>query len=258
MARSADLAMNGKLDAGANNRPTLPMPGKRSGAGMPQPRPAEQVQLPFVMEMARPRKSRVEIVFKGQTAIQVFDGSNGWKLRPFLNRMEVEPYTAEEMKSVAMQSELDGPIVDYAVKGTTLELVGMEKVEGRDTYNLKLTLKSGRVTHVWIDATTFLEAKMEGTPRRLDGKDRPVEIYLRDYRSVDGLKIPFTLETRVHDAGIPGAIAPSSMAEKIILDKVEINPPFTDSLFTKAQLVDIANAKAASAQLPKPATFTTR
>jgi len=36
-----------------------------------------------------------------------------------------------------------GFLVDYAAKGTQIELAGMEKVENRDTYKLKLTMKSG-------------------------------------------------------------------------------------------------------------------
>jgi hypothetical protein len=57
--------------------------------------------------------------------------------------------------------------------------------------------KNGDSAYLWIDAETFLETKIEGQPRRLDGTDHPVEIYLRDYRSVDGLQVPFLLETRV-------------------------------------------------------------
>jgi len=50
------MAMSGKLDAG----------GKRN------------VQLPFVLEMERTRKTRLELQFNGQTAVQVYDGTNGW------------------------------------------------------------------------------------------------------------------------------------------------------------------------------------
>src|SRR5450631_1933002 len=58
----------------------------------------KQAQLPFVLEMKRPSKSRVEIQFAGKTAVQVYDGTNGWKVRPYLNRNDVEPFTAEELK----------------------------------------------------------------------------------------------------------------------------------------------------------------
>ncbi len=119
------MSMEGKLGAGGNQRATLPAPPQQgpmpSLKSIPQ-RPVSETQLPFVMELKRPRKQRIELVFKGQTAIQVFDGANGWKLRPFLNRRVVEPYTDEEMKSAAMQADLDGPLVDYAAKGTKIEL----------------------------------------------------------------------------------------------------------------------------------------
>ena len=234
------LSVQGKMGVGGNQRANLsvPIPGaekaKRNLQGV-RPRPVEEVQLPFVMDLARPRKSRVELQFKGQTAIQVYDGANGWKLRPFLNRLTVEPFSAEELKIAAMQSELDGPIVDYAAKGTRIEMDGIEKVEDRDTYKLKLTLKNGEVTHVWVDAKTFLEAKLEGQPRRLDGTDHPVEVYYRDYRNVNGLEIPFLLETRVLPVGknALGMRDTPVPPEKALIEKVEVNPKFDAALFAK-------------------------
>ena len=219
------MSMTGKMDAGGNNRPTLPAPNvRKTRAQMPAPRPAEQAQLPFVMELDRPRKVRLEVQFNGQTAIQVYDGANGWKLRPFLNRHEVEPYTAEELKLASLQADLDGPLVDYAAKGSKVEVVGMEPVEGHDTYKLKVTAKDGRAQHIWVDTKTFLEAKMEGNPRSLDGKLHSVDVYFRDYRPVQGLMIPHLLET---------AVSGVSSTEKIQIEKAEINPKLDDSLFTK-------------------------
>src|SRR6266446_2034045 len=140
------MSLEGKLGAGGNQRATLPVPvpGKRGNQSILPQRPPQEAQLPFMMELKRPRKMRFELQFNGQKAIQVFDGANGWKLRPFLNRRVVEPYTTDEMKSESMQSDLDGFLVDYAAKGTKIELAGMEKVEDRDTYKLKLTMKSGQ------------------------------------------------------------------------------------------------------------------
>ena len=243
------MSLAGKLGAGGNQRATLPVPApgrkRASQMAIASTRPAEEVQLPFVMELKRPRKMRFELQFNGQTAIQVYDGANGWKLRPFLNRHVVEPYTADEMKMSSMQADLDGPLVDYAAKGTRVELVGMEKVEDRDTYKLKLTMKNGSAIHVWIDAQTFLEAKIEGQPRRLDGTDHPVEVYFRDYRPVNGLQIPYVLETRVlpvaqtalgfRDTPVP--------AEKTIIEKVVVNPKLDESLFSKPEIGIASNAR---------------
>jgi hypothetical protein len=238
------MSLSGKTGAGGNQRATLQVPTqtqptvvtRKTGEQAQLPsRRIEEVNLPFLMELARPHKMRFELQVAGQTALQVYDGVNGWKLRPYLNRLAVEPYTAEEVKAAAMQSELDGPLVDYAAKGTRIESDGTEKVEDRDTYKLKLTLKSGEVTHVWVDAQTFLETKIQGQPRRLDGTYHPVEVYYRDYRNVNGLEIPFVLETRVlpvtktatgfRDTPVP--------PEKVLIEKVVINPGFDAGLFSK-------------------------
>ena len=183
-----------------------------------------KVQLPFVLEKKRPGKMRVELVFANDTSVQVYDGVNGWKLRPYLGRRDVEPYSPEELKSAAFESELDGPLVDYAAKGNKVELEGVEKVEGNNAYKLKLTMKGGQVQHIWVDAVSFLDVKVEGTPRRMDGRMRPVWVYLRDYKDVNGLMIPYVMETEVQG---------NRETHKMIIESVVVNPKLEDSLFTK-------------------------
>jgi hypothetical protein len=242
------MSLIGKLGAGGNQRATLPTPNPApAGKAIDKKtvaRPVEEVQLPFVMELARPRKMRFELQFNGQTAVQVFDGANGWKLRPFLNRRIVEPYTPDEMKTASMQADLDGPLVDYAAKGTRVELAGSEKVEDRNAYKLKLTMKDGRVVHLWVDAETFLEAKIEGQPRRLDGTDHSVEVYFRDYRTVGGLQIPFMLETKVLPVAKTalGLKDPPVPAERTIVEKVVVNPKLDATLFAKPVVGVASNA----------------
>jgi hypothetical protein len=245
--RVQTLSLQGKMGAGGNQRATLPVPmanPKEVVNTLPR-RQAEEAQLPFLMEMKRPRKVRIELQFKGQTAVQVYDGSNGWKLRPYLNRREVEAYSAEELKIASRQEDLDGPLVDYAAKGSHVALEGSEKVEGRDTYKLKVTEKTGHTFQVWVDAETFLEAKIEGQPRRLDGVEHPVEVYYRDYRGVDGLQIPFVLETRVlpvsqNALGLRDTPVPP---EKIAIDKVVVNPKLDEGQFSKPAIQIAAKGK---------------
>ena len=121
------------------------------------------------------------------------------------------------------QTDLDGPLIDYAAKGNKVELEGTEPVEGRDAFKLKVTSAEGQVRHVWVDKQTYLDVKVDGT-RRLDGKPRPVWTYLRDYRPVNGLMIPHVLETTVE--GVPGS-------EKILVERVALNPRLDDARFAK-------------------------
>jgi len=239
ISESGNLGAGGDQRGAATPQPTVPAGTHSKAMPIPtSPRLAKEAQLPFVMEMERPRKVRFELQFAGKTAIQVYDGMNGWKVRPYLNRLEVEPFTDEEAQLASMQPDLDGPLVDYAAKGSRVELDGVEKVNDRDTYKLKVTTKSGQVQHVWVDAETFLETKVEGQPRRLDGKMHPVEIYYRDYRQVSGLEIPFVLETHVlptQEAG-NGFKSVAYPAEKIVIDKVTVNPKLEAADFAKPQI----------------------
>ena len=196
------LQMSGEMDAGGKS----------------------DAKLPFALFLKRPHKSRLELTFAGKNAVQVYDGTQGWKLRPFLNRDDVEPFNPNELQAAASTAELDGPLVDYAAKGTRIELAGTEKVEGKKAYKLKLTLKNGEQRFLWVDAGTFLDTKISGDPRKLDGRPHQVAIYSRDYRTVDGLKIPF-----VQEAVVDGV----KQSHKIVIKAVVVNPPLRDALFAK-------------------------
>lgn len=200
---------------------TLTLSGRMQAGGK------QNTELPFVMEMKRPHKSRLQIRFQDQDAIQVYDGTEGWKIRPFLGRDDVEPFTADETKQAANWAELDGPLIDYAAKGTRVALDGTEAVEDHPTYKLKLTFKNGTVRHVWIDAATFLERKVDGEPHRLDGKMRNVAIFYRDYHTDSGLKIPHTLETVIDGGKLPHTMT---------IDQVAVNKPLADTEFGKTGL----------------------
>ncbi len=255
------MTLSGLLGAGGNQRATLNLPSSQSGtsaaarkgetAVLPA-RPKDEAQLPITIYMARGRKMRIELQFRGDTALQVFDGTNGWKLRPYLNRRVVEPFSEEERKVSADEQELDGPLVDYAAKGSKVELAGMEKVEGRDNYKIKITFKNGDSKNVWIDAETFLESKIEGTPRRMDGTYHPVEVYYRDYRNVSGLQVPFVIETHVLPVtktatGLRDTPVPP---EKMVFDKIVVNPKLEASLFSKPEVMQ------PSARKPAPVAMT--
>jgi len=187
--------------------------------------PAEkQIQVPSVLELKRPDKSRIEIEFAGKTSVQVFDGKNGWMKRPYLNRDTWEPFSTEQTQSQVGKWDLEGPLVDYVAKGTKVDLEGIEPVEGKDAYRLQLTMKSGEVQHIWIDTKSFLDVKVEGTPRRMDSKMRTVWVYQRDFRPVQGVMVPFVLET---------AVDGYKDTHKMVIDKVTLNPVLDDSMFAR-------------------------
>jgi hypothetical protein len=219
------LEMKGEMEAGGNQRSTLPARDEGKVEKIVPSRPKNQALLPFVMDLERGRKVRIELQFKGQTAVQVYNGAIGWKLRPFLNRHDVEEFTPDELKTASSQPDLDGFLVDYAAKGLSVDLEGTDEVDGNSAYKLKVTDKAGNVRHVWVDSKTFLESKIEGVPRRLDGKNHPVAVYLSDYKSVNGLMMPYSLETRVDGVRDTEKVKIDSIVSNLKLDESRFGKP---------------------------------
>jgi len=212
------LTWKGKMGAGATHYEVVTK-------GKLETRQRDESMLPFTFDYQRPLKTRLEIQFSGQTAVQVYDGASGWKLRPYLGRAGWDAYSADELRQAQVQPGIDGYLIDYAAKGARVELAGTERVEDQLTYKLKVTQKGGQVRHVWVNSSTFLETKVEGEPRRLDGKPHNVEIFLREYRSEGRLVMPHLIETRVNGV---------AQAEKIVIDSVTVNPKLDDARFTKS------------------------
>jgi hypothetical protein len=95
------------------------------------------------------------------------------------------------------------------------------------TYKLKLTSKTGTQRTVWIDGKTFLEVRLEGEPKKIDGKMRSTSVYFRDFKTENGLTTPRVLETMYEG---------TKVSRKMTVTKVVVNEPMQDALFQKPQL----------------------
>jgi outer membrane lipoprotein-sorting protein len=179
------------------------------------------MEAPIVIEMKRPKLMRAEISVQGTTIVQVFDGTKGWMLNPMSGRNTPEAMPADMAKVMDEQADMDGPLMDYAAKGHSVELLGREGVNGADCFKLKLTQKDGTVTTFYIDATTFLTVKQESR-RSIGGNEIDAETIVGDWRQVDGVMFPFSI-----DAGQKGG----GMRQKMTIDKIDVNPALDDARF---------------------------
>lgn len=211
-----NIAARGGLDAWRKVQ-TVVYFGHIESANAPEP------SLPFALDQKRPNKTRFEIRAQNQTFLRMYDGSRGWKLRPGRSgKPELQPYTNEDLNFARDGQGFDGPLMDYAAKGISVALDGVDKVEGHKAYRLSVRLPSGSSHHVWIDAQTFLDIKYDRQSIAPSGQSGLVSVYNRDYRTVEGLQIPFMIET--------GTTA-TKATDRMVIDKVVLNQPLDDQMF---------------------------
>jgi outer membrane lipoprotein-sorting protein len=197
------------------------------------------MEAPFTMMFRRPKQFRIEFIFGGMTGIQAYDGKNAWMVMPFMGKKDPEAMPAEETRMADEQSDLDGHLVDWKEKGHKVELVGKEQVEGADAYKLKVTLKSGDVSYVYLDAESHLEMKSEAK-RHIRGSEVESETLFGDYKEVEGLMVAHTVDSGAK--GIP-------QRQKRVVEKIEVNVALADSLFampagTKPAAIDTSKVSA--------------
>src|SRR5246127_530967 len=144
-------------------------------------------------ENARPNRVRQEFALQGMTAVNAYDGTTGWKIDPFEGKKDPESLSEEELKSIIEDSDLDGPLVNYAQKGNKVEYTGTEPVEGSEAYKIKVTNPAGDVRTYFIDTTSYVPIKIE-THRMVRGSERVYETILGDYKDVNGWYLPFSVE----------------------------------------------------------------
>lgn len=179
------------------------------------------MEAPGSLTQKRPNMARLEFTVQGLTAIQAYDGKDAWQIMPFMGKKDPEMMSADEKKEMEEDADIDGDLVDYASKGSKVELLGKDKLEGTDVYKLRVSLKNGDVKTIYLDADSFLEIKEE-TKRTVRGTEREIESSLGDYKDVNGLLFPFAIES-----GLKG----SQETEKLTISKIELNVPVDDSIF---------------------------
>ncbi len=180
-----------------------------------------QIQLGLVETKKRPGAIRTEASLQGMAGIQAYDGKEGWKVSPFQGRKDPEKMSADDTKGLVEDAEMDGPLVDYKTKGSTVEYLGTEDVDGTAAHKLKVTRKNGDVNFVYLDPDHFLEIRTV-TQRIEHGAQMEVETDIGDYEKIAGVFIPFSIES-----GPKG----STDKQKTVIEKAEPNVTVDDSFF---------------------------
>jgi len=185
-------------------------------------------RLPFVLQMKRPDMTRFDIKANNQLSVRIFDGTHGWTINSVpMKRPVVQPYTAVELHAAHDEDGIDGPLMDYQARHLAVKLEGVDHVEGHKAYRLTITFPSGASRHEWIDAKTFLEIKSDRESRNAFGMTGTVLVFYRNYQTIDGVKLPYVIESGSET---------SKKRDRMVIDRILINPRLDDQAFTKPDL----------------------
>ena len=143
-------------------------------------------------ENTRPNLVRQTFSLQGMTAIQAYDGSEGWQIQPFGGHKDPEMMGEDDVRDLLLAADFDGSLVDYKGKGSTVEYLGHDVVDGDDALRLKVTLKNGDILYYYLDPDTFLEFRRE-SQQFIRGSIREHVLEMGSYKAVNGVMFPYSL-----------------------------------------------------------------
>ena len=164
-------------------------------------------------ENARPDLVRVTTTVQGMTGIQAYDGTTGWQVEPFGGKKDPELMGEDSLRDLLLDADFDGPLVDYKEKGSVVEYLGHDVVDGDDALRLKVTLKNGDIIYDYLDPDTFIEIRRE-IQQFIRGSVRERVESPGSYKSVAGVMFPFAIATGSRN--VPDA-------QTTAVQKIEVN-----------------------------------
>jgi hypothetical protein len=208
---------------------TVKMSGKQMVQGM---------EIPFSMTLARPKSIRVEATVQAMTMIQAYDGKTAWAVVPFAGKKDPEKLSGEAVQSLEEQGDFDGALIDAKEKGSTLELLGKEDLDGSEAWKIKVVQKGGGTLTVFVDVATGLEVK-QVMKKKIEGNEIEIESLMSSFKPVGGLTMPHAIESRMAGKTI----------SNILIEKIELDPKVDPAIFRFPE----PPAPPASSSAPPPA-----
>ena len=187
------------------------------------------MEIPLVIIQLKDGRQATKVTFQGKDIMQeVFDGATLWG-HNFMN-MKAEKSDAEATENFKQDiGEFPDPFLTYKERGLKAELLGKEKVDGTETFKIKLTKKpikvDGKETEntvfYYFDAENFVPLMSESEIKSGEAKGMIRQSKFSDYQEVNGLMFPFSLAQGIKDKG----------TQPLTIVTIEVDPKVDASTF---------------------------
>jgi len=184
------------------------------------------ISFPFTTYAAAPNRYKFIVQSNGKYYAQGFDGKKGWKIDAFKNETTPTILTGPAAVSMANEAnvELMDRLIDYvdpATNGFMVAYSGRDSAAGYLCYRLKTSGDNGEMETLYINPANYELVMKKAVSKNVELDKAPLKIYYSDYRSVDGIRIPFKTVCE----------SDKQVILTITINKAAINTPIDDKEF---------------------------
>lgn len=151
--------------------------------------------VPFTLIAERPNRLRVDSFSPVRRVIQGYDGGKA----PWISHSEhkagaVQAMPDADAKDYISNADFDGPLVNHAAKGYSVDYAGEDTIDGRRAYKLLMMSPSDAIFFLWVDTESHEIVKRTVYRANKDGRVT-IETFFKDFRPVAGVLQPHRIET---------------------------------------------------------------
>lgn len=182
--------------------------------------------VPFRLLAERPNHLRVESFTSLRRVVQVYDGITP----PWFSHTETKGGLPQDMQEseaadFMANADFDGPLVNAAEKGYSVDYAGEELIDGRRCFKLLLLNRRNVIFFLWVDAGSYDIVKRT-VYRTSDQQRVAMETRFKDFREIGGVLQPHRIETSAND----------QLIYVMIIDRMEANPIIPPDSFVRPQI----------------------
>jgi len=180
---------------------------------------AMNVSGPLEIDEKAPNKLLVTVTISGSVFLQGFDGTVGWSEDP---QNGLREQAGAELAETKREADFYHPL-DFRKLYARMSVTGIETVDERRAYVVEAEPpEGGNPDRIYFDARTGLPLRVITQHHNFDGSVEDFREDFDDYRTVDGVKVPFAIEQ-----------SDAQVAFRIQIDEVRDNVELKDSEFAK-------------------------
>ncbi len=181
------------------------------------------IEFPFTAYSKAPNLYKYMVPFKGKYFAQAFDGRTGWKIDALKGEKSKTMLNGKDALAMMNEAdvELESPFINYLQKGHDALLQGVDTVEGAACFKVLFTRRNGDVETYFFKCSNFELVKKQAPSKNAELEKNVLDTYYRDYRTVEGITIPFIQESKNNNQPVL----------TITIKKITFNKPIADDEF---------------------------
>jgi len=184
----------------------------------------------YTLDTKLPNRYYSELLVGEKNLIEAYNGKSAWRQTAAGELATLVGPEGMQLEGAAQYS--NSRLINPKKSKMTVAFVGHEQVRGKDALQLEVTMATGVKRHVFFDPQTHLIVKEVAT---VGGVEE--EISYDDYRTVDGVKLPYKIELHrggdKYDIDVTRAVINGTVGERVFdfPKKSQVQLPDLKALF---------------------------